>query len=52
MIMVSSNCERGRESDIATVLLNQVIDIAKNALNMGLQLDDIIKLTGLTREEV
>jgi len=29
-----------------------IINVARNALNMGLSVDDIIKLTGLTHEEV
>jgi len=30
----------------------RAVEIAKNALEMGMQIDTIIKLTGLTREEV
>jgi len=31
---------------------NKAIEVARNAINMGMDTDIIIKLTGLTREEI
>ena len=44
------------QSNYATVLdrgrAERNVEIARNALQMGFQMEDIVKLTGLTLEEV
>ena len=40
------------ESNMATAEQREKIQVARNALQMNLSVDDIIKLTGLTRKEI
>ena len=49
--MLYEDREKARR-DIASMVDGKVRDIARNAINMGMNTDTIIKLTGLNREEI
>ena len=40
------------DSNKATIRDRAMTEVARNALQMNMSIDDIMKLTGLTREEV
>ena len=44
--------EEGRAEGRAEGRFEQNIEIARNALLMNMAIEDIVKLTGLTREEI
>ena len=44
--------DRGRKLGISIGEKNRSIEIARTALQMGMTTDDIVKLTGLTHDEI
>ena len=44
--------DRGRAEGIVEGRAAGIIEIARNALQMGMTIDDIVKLTGLAHDEI
>ena len=46
------NCQAEKQKEKLNGRVEEKIEIAKNLINIGMKVEDIIKVTGLSKEEI